>query len=270
MLKTLLSLAALAVAASVPHAVRAETSSEALFDRARKATAGARTLTADVVMEFEFPGQPKGVATGTVKLMKPNFGALHLKGLPGGGEQKFLADGKNLYMVNLDAREYIRQPLSPAALFPLPSSPVGAFFDLDPALRGAEPGAVEDRTVDGVRYRVVQMTATASPRNRALYFGPSGLLERADLSDTQNGLEVRMSFQFRNVKVNEPLTEQQFVFEPPAGFKLFEPTDPSSGLLPLGREAPDFQVERFGGGQISLSELRKGKKAVLVNFWFHG
>ena len=41
-------------------------------------------------------------------------------------------------------------------------------------------------------------------------------------------------------------------------------------LLPVGIEAPDFQLPRKGGGQLSLDDALKGKKAVLLSFWFAG
>ena len=41
-------------------------------------------------------------------------------------------------------------------------------------------------------------------------------------------------------------------------------------LIPVGKDAPDFQLPQPGGNRIALSDVRKEKKAVLVNFWFYG
>jgi hypothetical protein len=40
-------------------------------------------------------------------------------------------------------------------------------------------------------------------------------------------------------------------------------------LLPAGKVAPDFNLPMPRGGQLSLTDARRGKKAVLVNFWFY-
>jgi hypothetical protein len=40
-------------------------------------------------------------------------------------------------------------------------------------------------------------------------------------------------------------------------------------LLPAGKVAPDFNLPMLRGGQLSLTDARRGKKAVLVNFWFY-
>ncbi len=42
------------------------------------------------------------------------------------------------------------------------------------------------------------------------------------------------------------------------------------GLALIGRSAPDFILPTPDGGQISLSNALRGKKALLVNFWFYG
>lgn len=41
----------------------------------------------------------------------------------------------------------------------------------------------------------------------------------------------------------------------------------SNSLVKVGVIVPDFTGKRMGGGDVRFSEIAKGKKAVLVNFW---
>jgi len=41
-------------------------------------------------------------------------------------------------------------------------------------------------------------------------------------------------------------------------------------LLPVGATVPDFVLETATGGSLSLKELRRGHKAILLHFWFYG
>jgi thiol-disulfide isomerase/thioredoxin len=44
--------------------------------------------------------------------------------------------------------------------------------------------------------------------------------------------------------------------------------DPGAALV--GRPAPEFRVPLLAGGTATLAEARRGKKALLLNFWFRG
>jgi tetratricopeptide (TPR) repeat protein len=48
---------------------------------------------------------------------------------------------------------------------------------------------------------------------------------------------------------------------------LRDQADPTRSLI--GKQAPDFDVPLLSGGQARLKELLKGKKALLVNFWYY-
>ena len=43
----------------------------------------------------------------------------------------------------------------------------------------------------------------------------------------------------------------------------------SSGLLPVGKTAPNFVLPTPDGKKLALKSAMKGKKATLVNFWFY-
>ena len=43
----------------------------------------------------------------------------------------------------------------------------------------------------------------------------------------------------------------------------------SSGLLPVGKPAPNFNLPTPGGKKLNLSSAVRTKKATLINFWFY-
>jgi peroxiredoxin len=49
--------------------------------------------------------------------------------------------------------------------------------------------------------------------------------------------------------------------------KWLDKADPARTLV--GQRAAEFTLPASGGGQVSLKELLKGRKAVLINFWFY-
>jgi len=118
-----------------------------------------------------------------------------------------------------------------------------------------------------VKYETVTLRMKAEGVTQTLCFGPSGLLER---------LEIRMpkpraqsvAVTLRSLKLDAPMKAEQFAFNPPEGYQQAKGIDES--LLAVGKEAPDFNLPLSAGGRIALSEALKGKKAVLVNFWFYG
>jgi hypothetical protein len=68
-----------------------------------------------------------------------------------------------------------------------------------------------------------------------------------------------------NVKFDVPKTAADFKYTGPAAQE-----DPAeAALLPVGKDAPDFNLPTLNGDKLSLSNVCKGKKAVLVNFWFY-
>lgn len=42
------------------------------------------------------------------------------------------------------------------------------------------------------------------------------------------------------------------------------------GMVPVGKPAPAFTLEKASGGKVSLAQAVKGKKATIINFWFYG
>ena len=69
------------------------------------------------------------------------------------------------------------------------------------------------------------------------------------------------------------LSDASFAYVPPPGAILYTPPtldDYNKKLLPVGSMAPRFALSAPTGGKTTLADALKGKKAVLVNFWFYG
>lgn len=76
-------------------------------------------------------------------------------------------------------------------------------------------------------------------------------------------------FVYRNVKIDRHFVPADFAWAPPKG-AVDDTKINTDGPKPLqvGEIAPDFDLPLVNGKSISLSEALKGKKALLVNFWF--
>lgn len=70
--------------------------------------------------------------------------------------------------------------------------------------------------------------------------------------------------EFTEWRLNEPLSAELFAWNPPADATEYkQPERPA--LLAAGTLAPDFTVEKWGGGDLKLSDYRG--KVVIVDFW---
>lgn len=92
--------------------------------------------------------------------------------------------------------------------------------------------------------------------------------------------ERELLWDFKQLKSNRSLEAKDFAYQFPKDAVLFHPptedqlkqeTDRNEqSLLAIGKAAPLFTLKTPDGGEITLSELLKGRKAVLINFWFNG
>jgi outer membrane lipoprotein-sorting protein len=90
--------------------------------------------------------------------------------------------------------------------------------------------------------------------------------------DIKPGAKSEMRTDFRNYVVDAPLDPALFQFRPPKGATEMETPSMAAyeaKLVKLGKEAPKFTLPNPKGGQVSLTDLCKRNKAVLVNFWFY-
>jgi thiol-disulfide isomerase/thioredoxin len=270
-----LSLGCLALLMGAWCAAGADEAADALIRKARQSAAKARTLQADMVWSRPERGNQQVTAYATLRLMKPNYGRIEYRGVPG-GDISFIAisDGTSAFLVEPPVGQFQKMPALPKGVRGLVGTrelqaPVAAFFapegiDFGTASRSVGKKKVEDRT-----YWVVESTPKAGSGGAVRYFfGPSGLLEGVEAKINEKEKSGAASLWLKNVRLNAPTTADQFAYTPPADFK--ERTDSSSSLLAVGARAPDFRLPLPGGGEVSLASSRQGKKAVLINFWFYG
>jgi outer membrane lipoprotein-sorting protein/peroxiredoxin len=249
----------------------ADARSESLIRQARRAAAGARTLEADLLVT-QTAGRKAHRFTGQVRLMKPNYARIRLTGFPG-GDQTVISDGTTLYRVNESRKEYSEAPSPPGGqgLYGIggAAAPEAAFFAPERIAAGGTHTYAGTKTIEGKPYHVVEIAANQPPRSRRLYFGASGLPEGAELIFAAGDKPRTQMLWLKNVRLDVPMKAEEFRFTPPAGYKA-PAAGPAGGAPPSeAASAPAFDLPRAGGGQVRLSELLKGRKALLLNFWFH-
>lgn len=72
---------------------------------------------------------------------------------------------------------------------------------------------------------------------------------------------------YQKVEVG-PQPEKAFRFVPPADAKPYTPSDPTAKLPKQGDAMPAFAAKDLEGRATTLSALLKGRKGLVVNFWF--
>jgi hypothetical protein len=182
-----------------------------------------------------------------------------------------VSDGKEMMMVNEQEKQVMRVP-APGPNPDLRAGPGGIpiqylFFNPQGKLVTGSSKYQGTKKVAGVTYQVVRghIGGGGTAPNATLYFGPSGLPEGVEFTESP---QEKLTLWVRGIRLNAPLKPEQVAYTPPHDFT--EPQTPDKSMLPVGKEAPDFLLPRPGGNQLALTDALKGKKAVLVNFWFYG
>ena len=84
---------------------------------------------------------------------------------------------------------------------------------------------------------------------------------------------VQIETSLSNLRLNTSLPPKTFAFVPPKDAKPMEEAvnlEMQNAMLQVGQKAPLFEVRNPLGGTISLAELLKENRAVMVNFWSTG
>jgi peroxiredoxin/outer membrane lipoprotein-sorting protein len=264
-----LALCLLAAVLAAGAAARADRKSEALLKKVRKATEDARTFQADAEVTASGGGKSQTFQVA-MRLMKPNFASVRFTGVPN-GPRALISTGTTLFQVREAEKAYFSMPAPPVgeSLGVLgPFAPDTLFFAPQNLPQPDGTRHAGELKLHGTKYEVLEVATKDPPQTVKYYVGPSGLVEGVDVLFRDPAGDQAVTMVLKNVRVNAPLTEQDFAYSPPEEFRHQAP-GPAAGLLPPGKEAPDFQLPRPGGGRLALSEARKGKKAVLVSFWFY-
>jgi thiol-disulfide isomerase/thioredoxin len=92
--------------------------------------------------------------------------------------------------------------------------------------------------------------------------------------EKEGSVKVSLTYGLSDWQFDPPLTESDFAFQPPADWQKVEnlfgagpggDAEPPPSPL-LGKAAPDFQLEKLGGGKAGVAEHRE-KDVVILDFW---
>ncbi len=263
------------------NGVRADEKADALLKEAEQTTKTTKTLTANMslserVKNSDGKEQITKMAAA-IKLRKPNLARIDFT--EGGFAKTIASDGKNLYTL-MPNNQYQKEDVDTQgrAIDTMGAAPVTMFFG-GQATRifgsGSKPETLYmgKQSIEGVVYEVVQLKGKGQVvYTMNLYIAPSKLVTRMDAEIVAGSQTVKMDAILKNVNVSMPLPETAFAYAPPKGATLYAPPsldDYNKKLLPVGSAAPQFALSAPTGGKIALEDALKGKKAVLVNFWFY-
>ncbi len=265
-------LACVLLAAAIQQA-RADEKADALLKEVRETMQAAQTLTADVTMVAKVKGsEMKG--QGKVKLNRPNLARMEMiTKTPLGSDSRVLtSDGTTLWELSLADNQYQKMSsVDPQGrnLDGFLFLPVGFFApDTGAFAFSKETRYLGPETVEGKEYAVIEI-AIGKPAEETtkLYIGEDKLVHRMTVQMKQGEGSYEYEMVFSNLKTGESLSDQEFAFKPPKTARLY---NPEANAIPAGKKAPDFTLPKPNGGTLNLYNTLKGKKAVLVNFWFHG
>jgi outer membrane lipoprotein-sorting protein len=262
------------VATTLP--ARSDEKADALLQQTRAATAKLQTLRADAEATFKSDLDSQSIS-GTIALKRPNLARCESKGA---FEGLTVSDGKNVFDYRRARDQYRKfNPGSDGRNIQTPLGDlVSGFFrpqSIGAGRRGASPTYAGRETVDGAEYDVVEITAPGQGPTTRYYISPKDNLIHGTLTTFKDGdATFTTSIRLKNLQADVPIDDSTFQWTPPATARLFVPPTTSADLekklVPVGKPAPDFNLPMPRGGQLSLSDARKGKKATLVNFWFYG
>lgn len=245
----------------------ADTKADAVIRKAIATTRATKTLRASFKEARE---------KGSLRIMRPYYIQMEQQGtsmLP----ERFYCDGKSVWMVDAAKKEYMvssAQSLLGSIRQNEDLDPLTVFLFPDTLQAAKQRRYLGSRKRNGVTYTAVAVFLRSDKTRYTLYFGASGLLE-----GTESGNETGGKW-LERVRVNAPMTAKEFAFVPPQDYKKITEQENAAQsekaaedeytrkLLPVGATAPDFTLPTADGKTVQLSELLKGKKAVLVNFFF--
>jgi len=249
-------------------AARADQQGETALREACKTLAAAKSLSADMTLSVNVSGQ-KQEMKGTLAVLKPNYLRVDLKGPE---SMLFVADGKNFYQ--LEGSTYQKGALDKS--FEAVDGPwqaeVNAFFRGDTVMKGQTVTHAGAAKVDGVDCDQVRVEGKSGEPKVVYSIGKKDHLIRQAVMTVggSGGPAITVTNHLTNLRLNVPHKATEFAFVPPKGAKLFERPDYEAKLVKVGEVAPRFVAPAPTGGEVSLSDGIKGKKALIVNFWFYG
>ena len=268
-------------------AARADKAGEALLDRCIQAEAKAGQIQADYSSEI-VRGRQTVKVKGHFVLKKPNLAHIVYSGIGGAKDETLHSDGRKMLHYMASEKQYTRETpdLSGGNVVRMANSLEAMVFfnpDMLNQFRGLGSGLkiVGTVTIGGVACQALQATVRDGNTYK-VYIGPDNLLhgitQLMGKGDTRQVLESRLTGVRTDAGNGVP---GALAWTPPAKAKLVEQislqassggsgASPAAELLAVGAVAPAFDLPTVGGAKMSLADLLKPTKVVLVNFWDYG
>ncbi|MFT3880613.1 MAG: TlpA disulfide reductase family protein [Gemmatales bacterium] len=132
---------------------------------------------------------------------------------------------------------------------------------------------VGDETFDEKTYQVVEITGD-KPYHFVLkcYVGKDKLVTRTSLQLKLGAQTLTFGTVLKNVKLNTEMPDSDFAYTPPTDAVFYDPSEAArhtKDLLAVGNKAPRFSARTPSGNELTLDSSLKGKKGVLISFWYH-
>lgn len=266
----ILALLYLTATAGIP--TYAEESADSLVQKFAGVTRAIQTLSGNIDLSYKnAEGLHRNI--GTLKLMKPNYALINLKGdYP---VEVLASDGKSVFILT-DQTKYKKQKGDARGAnidSPWFGLPFRYFFTQSINPFGPDPDSTAkihysgEETIEGVAFRVLVVNGEKPmPYTARYYFGRDNIMHRSIVDFGTPPKQTSFTATLTNIRSNSKMTAADFQFKPPKNATLDEGFEDK--MLTLGKSAPDFSLPTPAGSKRSLSEVSIGKKAILINFWF--
>jgi peroxiredoxin/outer membrane lipoprotein-sorting protein len=273
-----------ACAIALATAARGDDAADKLLAQVEKATQAVHALTADFTMtwaplpghvQLRFAKPPVSLerhSTGKVQFKRPNLACVETIQAESGKKSFEISDGRNCWQWDTAGDTCYKYPVEPHD----PNITLGdagpSFFNPDFSAMIVEEDATTrylgSEKVDGIEYRVVEMIGLTSEIR--WYIGPDDLVHRAHRDSKIFDGNQRFVISLSNLVIDGPVADESFRFDPPDGKKIVSSELDLETLLPLGSDAPDFELPLATGEKVSLAEIRKGHRLTIINHWNFG
>lgn len=266
MLKVKLMLIASGMALALP--IRADQQGEAVLRQAVSTLYSLKSYQAEIHTVLRMGTRaPYDDRIGLIQLRKPNLLKAQLAGSP---PVTLLSDGKTYHMAFGPEYRSMAVSPNPDSFGGLWGLEVDAFFGGEKSLyRTWKTSVLRTETVDGALCDVIRIQKNEIDSQELAIGRSDHLIRRAVSIDSSHGAEDNTAANtLTKIVANPAIQTAVFAYNPPTGAAR-RPDPQEAQLLSVGQQGPAFELPTPQERLISLAAALKGKKAVLINFWFY-
>lgn len=231
-----------------------------------KTYAAMKTFAGEFVVSQQVPGTPKFEMTGTFRAKKPNLYMIDSEGVM---PIRFVSDGKSVLTFIKPQKAYTLVPADDLAMSQTVTAlpPLTIFFNQHKLVAPNTPTRyLGVAKWDGEMCERVEQKAGST--TMVYTISAKRIILRMVVHVAQGGQSIDVNAVLKHVRVDVPMALANFSVQPPKGAVMVEMPRPGGTPLTVGQVAPDFSLPRPSSGKVTLSEVVKAHKAVLVTFWF--